>query len=366
MKILIYTLEELPDLVEATWFKTSAVLPISRHRALSHFHNPRAKKEDQVLWLLFEEEQLVAYRLVLPDVIYLQDEPIRIAWVSCIYVHSDWRGKGYAQTLTRLAAEAWKGQLMGTEFAPSAHTMHQKGGVFSDFSTSEGIRLYFKLQLSKLLPQRVSFFRFFRLGLILLDGIINSFQWARLKLYSFKLPSSLSYKKLDRINDTTWNFIVPFQKNEFTRRSQKELNWLLQYPWIIETKHPSDEAQRYHFSAEARQFKQKVISIDWKNQLIGVLIISIRDGHLKIPYAYFHKSNTAQIAQVIKDILIKNKIYQLTIYHTHLVDYLKQHSFPAIVKKIISRPFMYARGLSDELKDQDWYFQDGVGDAGFT
>ena len=371
MRIAVYTVQQLPELIQTDFFKKSPILPISSHRAISHFHNPRAQADDQVLWLLFEQdtdttEKLVAYRLVLPDVVYQGDQAIRMAWVSCVYVDPKCRGKGYGQQLTQLALKAWQGRLMGTEFAPASLAMYRKMG-FRDFRNSEGFRGYLRLYLAILLPKRFPKLHFIKPFLWLGDMLVNGLQNTRLFFYKNTLDASISIQKSNKINGFAWDFIQSRQTHELTRRHQTELHWMLQLPWIIRPyQDKNNEAPRFHFSAFDEVFEQFCLYIFYKKKLIGVLIITHRGEQLKIPYAYFDKPQTALIAAVIKQYCLDLKIKTLTIYQPWLSEYMRHHAKPFMYHKTITRHYLYGTGFSEELKNQEAAIQDGVGDAGFT
>lgn len=367
MRIEVYTIENLLSLLDTDFFKTSPILPISRHRAISHYNNPKARKEDKVLWLLFEENELVAYRLVLPDEVYLYNKPLRMAWVSCVYVSPNCRGKGYGKKLTQLALDAWENRLMGTNFAPESRSMYKRMGVFEDFHTSVGFRGYLKLTLAQLLPKRNPKLRVLFIFFWIIDLLVNLFQKIRLSIYNNKLEVDIEIKKSYKVDNEDWQFIQSRQEKELTRRNQEELNWMLNLPWIIDPdKDEINEKSRFHFSAFDRPFEQFCLAVFYKKQRIGFLILTHRGKTLTVPYAYFDKIHTARMASVIRQKAIELKIDTLTIYQTWLAEYFHQHKSPFLLNRKINRYYLYSNGFPRDLKTQDLEVQDGIGDAGFT
>lgn len=366
MRIETYTLAELLPFIQTDFFKNSPIIPISSHRAISHYHNPRAREDDQVLWLLFEKDELVAYRLVLPDIVYQEQEAIRMAWLSCVYVNPNHRGKGYGQQLTQLALKAWDNKLMGTEFAPASRAMYKKLGAFQDFHTSVGFRGYFKMPLSKILPKRHPKLRVLSLFLWLIDACINLAQQIRLFFYNNQLDKSLRLETHDKVNDTAWEFIQSRQEKGLTRRNQQEFNWLLTMPWVIDSVKDKGEGQRFHFSAFDRPFRQEVVHVFYQEVLIGVLIITHRGKLLKVPYAYFDKPHTALIAAVIKSHAVQLQVDSLTVYQPWLSEYFHHQKSPFILTRKIQRHYMHSTGFPQGFSAEGVNFQDGVADAGFT
>lgn len=365
MNIQVYTLAELLPLLKTNFFENSPILPISKHRAISHFHNPRAKETDKVLWLLFEGADLAAYRLVLPDTVFLGERAIRMAWLSCVYVAPAHRGKGYGQHLTSLALEAWDNRLMGNGFAPASLQMYRKMG-FQNFRLSEGFRGYLRLTLTDLLPNRYAWMSWCKPLLYLVDNSVNFFQNGRLALRKKSTLAGIRIQKSQQVDHQAWLFIQSRQGNELTRRSQEDLNWLLEMPWIIAPSQDDGSSERFHFSAVDTPFEQAVVTIFYQEEIIGVLIWTHRRYHFKVPYTYFDKPKTHLIAHVIWQYLFDLKIKTFTIYHPWLVDYFENQRTPFLYSKKVKRHYIYANGLPDALRDSPLSIQDGVGDSGFT
>lgn len=368
MIIKSYCIKDLSELIQTDFFKNSPILPISSHRAISHSLNPNAQADDKILWIALEDEKLVAYRLVLPDIIYKNKESVRMAWLSCIYVHPSQRGKGYGKLLTTKALEAWDYKLMGTNFAPASRSMYKAMGLFDDFRTYNGLRAYLRMNLTFLLPKRNPKFKKIKPILKLVDWTINAFQNLRLYFYNTSLKADFSYKITRRVDEEVWGFIKKYKTSEFMRRDEISLNWLLQYPWIISSKlDENQEEKRFHFSAFAHAFEQKCVQVFYKKTLIGFLILTMREGLMQVPYVYYDKIHTAAIADVIIEIALEQGQKTLTLYNQHLVDYIKNtKQNPFILIRDFTRRFMFGKGFSRDLKGLDYIFQDGDGDAGFT
>ncbi|MBK6993409.1 MAG: hypothetical protein IPH31_00240 [Lewinellaceae bacterium] len=53
---------------------------------------------------------------------------------------------------------------------------------------------------------------------------------------------------------------------------------------VTETESPDDFAGRYHFTSTAREFKTLALQLlNSEQQTIGVLVLTLRDGHLRVP-----------------------------------------------------------------------------------
>ena len=366
MRIEKYCVKDLMDLIESDFYKKTEDLPISRHRAISHFNNPHARPDDEVLYLLFKQEKLIAYRLLLPDTVYIDDKPIHMTWLSCMWVHHTERRKGHAQKLSNLALDWWKGKIMYTNFAPESHALYQSLNSFQSLQKYEGIRGYVRLNLSTLIPQRKAALKIFTPLFKVADIVFNAFNDLKLNVSKSKLASNIKVIHDKEVDEATFDFIRPFQQNEYMRRDRKTLNWILKYPWVIEMDKPNEAAKRYYFSSIAKRFEQPVLKIFQAEKLIGVLILTIRDETLKIAFAYFKEEHTTIIADIIKDVIIEKKISTLTTFHPLLTKHFQNNKSPFLFTKPQFSQYMYGKGFPKELLSQAYHFQEGDSDVAFT
>jgi hypothetical protein len=67
IQLKTFNRKELEDFILSGSFQQYDFLPITRHRALSHIRNPKARDEDNLLILAFYEDKLVGYVGCFPD-----------------------------------------------------------------------------------------------------------------------------------------------------------------------------------------------------------------------------------------------------------------------------------------------------------
>ena len=92
-------LKELAGFVESETFQQLEIVPVTPGRVKSYLNNPAAKPDDVVLYLVFKNKKLVAFRSLFAGVVFNGKEQIRFAWCSGNWVHPDFRRKGFAQLL---------------------------------------------------------------------------------------------------------------------------------------------------------------------------------------------------------------------------------------------------------------------------
>jgi GNAT superfamily N-acetyltransferase len=364
--------KDLLSFMESGAYKKSKYLPISKIRGLSHVKNPRAKPDDLVLVMVFENAEMQGYLGVLPDDLFFKNEKgeyikEHAGWLSCMWVNPDLRGKGIAKILINTVFEAWDYRILVTEFTPAAKGLYDRTGQFLDLAKPEGLRAYLRMNLSYLLPARnPEKWQKFKPLLKVFDFFFNVFNDIRLLFFSKKVED---YRISDTLNEEDFEFI---QKNrstdELMRRSLEDLNWIIQNPWLQTETKPDEESKRYHFSSVADFFAFNVLKLyDPKKQLIALLIISVRDKNLKIPYAYILPGAEKTTAEALENIMLNQQLNMLTVFHKPLCDYLNKKKGPFFMLRKLQRHYIISKKFEHQLiNTKSIAIQDGDADAAFT
>ena len=330
------------------------VIPISPHRGLSHIKNPRAKDKDILLLLLYEGDEMIGYLGLLPDDLYVKDKIIHCAWMSCIWVSKNARGKGVAKKMVQKAYEVWDGKILATEFTPEAYLLYEKLKLFDDFLTKKGWRIYTRFVTAEVLPRKKSWLKLFSLFLKLFDGSANLLvdkKWDK----QFK---SLDFK----------NFI--FAENKFSgenpitgengfNRTAKEISWMITYPWLKE--YEEDVDKKYHFSSSAKQVKNILVE-DTQNG--KRMLMFVRDSHLKTSFVWGNWHRDA-IKKVLFYVIRTYKISVITSYFPEITEVMID--LPYLFQKPQERRYLIGKKMKASFPtDFSCFVQDGDGDCGFT
>ena len=219
MNIRLIRIKDLPDFLQSEEYQTMPVIPISRHRGLSHACNPRAKPEEVALVLVYVEEKLMGYLGFVPDTIHLDEQQFNLGWMSCIWVSPDARGKGIAKAMLKKGFEAWEDHVIVTEFTEIAKNIYQRYGDFMDLTISKGVRAYLCANLAYLLPSKRPALRQIRPILKGVDFLLNVPNALRLKIYAWtRKQQKGSIEYLSEIDAETEAFIRQYQEGELFRR----------------------------------------------------------------------------------------------------------------------------------------------------
>jgi GNAT superfamily N-acetyltransferase len=353
----------LQHYVNSKEYEAASVVPISKHRAISHLHNPRIQENDTLLVLAYIDNVMIGYLGALPGNFY-DDKNQHFAWMSCLWIDPNHRGKKIAQQLILACFDAWNGHLLLTEYTEAAGALYHKMAIFRTFHESEGRRWYILSNLSNILPSKRLIFEKIKPILSSFDNIVNAIIISTRTLNKMK-RKSVQWTIEKTLTESAKTFIRNTNLQETFRRSPEDIDWILKFPWLISGSE-TEESRKYHFSAYANHFDCRSVEIkDETNITISVFIYTNRNGHLRIPYIY-NESRWDIIVNVIKQLIVDFKIHTVTIYHAELLAYLEDHSLARSFNKAVKRSYLISSNLADTINMDHLLIQDGDGDCAFT
>lgn len=363
MKVISYTVGELPTVLEQKYFQGNGQVPISPLRAQAQHHNPRAEVSDKVLWcILSEDEVLVAYRLILPGTLYRGDTQMKMAWYSCLWVHPDHRGKGYGKQLTHLALEDWDNKIVFVNAAPASLSLYSNIKGCRVMYNNKGLRFYFTSELATLLPIKKPVFANFTFLLKPIDAVLNTF----VGLSKKKGEVQVEYTLVDKLTDEDDAFIQGIDQRNFSRIRKTELDWLVDYPWVIESSADNPFTSRYHFSTQYPVYKNYFIKIEEAGETSAIVLLKNKEHHFTVHYLWAVDAALSNVALAILDIIRDKRPKTLSIYHAGLIAEMKKLNMGHLFKKDTTQLFMAYEGIPNWEDGQEDIFQYGDGDTVFT
>jgi hypothetical protein len=111
MEIKAFTVADLKTALLSEDFWLTKTLPITKHRALSHSHNPRADKDDPVLLVAYQDSQVIGYLGILPDKIFVNNAVYKFGWLTSWWVDPSCATTGVGAILLFKALNAYQQQL---------------------------------------------------------------------------------------------------------------------------------------------------------------------------------------------------------------------------------------------------------------
>ena len=362
----IFNKNSLLKYINSDQFDLGIDIPITKHRAISQCHNPRLDDEDIILIIALENGILVGYLGALPDLIYYQEKkPEKIACLTCLWVSSNVRGRSVSTELLKIAMEHWSKKLFLGDYVPFTKKIYDRTGDFLiQPYKKQGVRLYVLSDLQTILPPKKPIFEKCKSLLKMIDASLNVLLRIKHK-FSKGNHQNLTFEYDDVIDEESGHFIEQRQQNQLFRREKAELNWMIKYPWVLSSDSKDELNSKYYFSSTAKSFSYRVVKIrNLDNNLIGLLIFSIRDFNLKLPYLY-HDQNLDDIVTAINYHIIKWQIKTFTTYDEDLARRILHLKSPAFHKRVVTRNYLLSKDL-DTTTFFHMKMQDGDGDCGFT
>jgi GNAT superfamily N-acetyltransferase len=368
MRFKSFNVTALDSYINSVEFGKDNVIPISRQRAISHFNNPQVTDSDVIMIMAFDDTKLVGYLGIVPGKINVGNQEHKVGWLSCLWIDANERGKGIAKKLVEQALSGWNNKIIATEFTKEAKALYDKIGLFEDLKISVGIRGYLRFELHTFLPARKKLFARIKGLLKLADGLLNAINDIRIDLWRRNRKRGNIIEYITRIDEEASGWISDLGKNEIFKKETEHFNWILHYPWILSAPFPDRESKKYHFSSLALRFEFICLKIYDLNQIIGFILLSVRDKHMKIPYLYVASRHLPLIAEIIFDHMIEMKINTITIFNPPLVEYMQNGRTPLIHCRKMKRHYIHSGIFNnpDEKAGDTYVIQDGDGDCAFT
>ena len=365
MQITEIKVAGLKDFLKGNLWQNLSPKPITLLRAISQSKNPRANPENVALIIAYEDNRLLGLVGLLPDFIH-GESSMPASSNSCWWVDPQ-KGKHLAVPLFLKAFTLCEQRMFMTDCMPHTLRILSRTNWFDFPETPSGIRGFLKFNLHEVIPSKFpstgKFINLLKLGDYCLNFLL--IPYLKLKQNRFrKIGCKVEY--LSVLNEEMHQFIEIHSQDEFIRRSGIDLEWIVQNPWIKQLNNEKRGALvEYPFSHLVKQFKQYFVKITDSGQTIGLVLISLRDGHLKVPYSYFHENHAQQVIKVIyRECILQNAV-TFTVFSPEMVKQMSTDPQPFIFRKRIKRLIAISKQLSDSYQKYP-VLQDGDGDIVFT
>jgi hypothetical protein len=359
------TIKELPAFINSELYKGSRMVPVTPERAVSQSKNPRAQPDDVVLIVAYTEDgQLAGFAGMLPDTGTSAKGPYRFAWNSGWWVDKE-LGKGIALDLFLRSIDAWKEQYMITDLTPRTRKIIELTHLFYFAAPARGIRLQILSDFSGKLRRNYKSLLIFSGMFTVIDAIFNSILRLRHSLWLKKTKTEgLKIEYIQDLENDSLSFIERHSQGELCHRGKKEFSWIISYPWIV-AEASGLKKNLYPFSWECRNFEYSWAKILYREEIAGIVLLTHKDGLVKIPYAYYEPGQLNLFSYAVCRILLDRKAAGFYTVRGELMDFLEKNNFPVFYKKPVAQDLAVSKTLSDRQPEK-FFLQDGDGDGVFT
>jgi GNAT superfamily N-acetyltransferase len=367
MVVEVYTVERLSDALKEKGFWFQNVAPITRHRAQLLINNPRSQKDDPVLFVAKEGPEIIGYRIVFPDRIYLKGEASKIGWGSSFWVNERYRGQGIGRLLFEKSFELWNGNIGSLIQSRDAARVYERNSNFYCFNESIGYQFVIRLSTRFWIQKRVRVHSAFEWIFPIIDAPVNAVLGLLKNLWiSRKKPVrnvQLEYCR-EIIDPEAIQFVESNNLGSLSRKEVIDLNAIVKYPTSLATPLNDAIASRYYFSTSAFRFDYLYFKVyDLNLDLKGLVLMNIEGGGLKLLYYFYKSENTLPaIYDIVLLHAIKLKTEVITSFDSAFSDYLMRRSgFPRLYgRRHIRKSFLPIRFKSLDPSSYKIYDGDGA------
>ena len=354
MIIKEYTISNLSDeLLTGDLWKYD-IHPITKQRANSQIHNPRASENDVVLFVAYEGNKICGYLNILPDYFYKNNEPVKMGWIGSWWVDAEYRKKGVGGFLLLKALRFYKKKLAGTKYTPDAEKILNASGIFVKHETP---RYGFIIipDIYEMVVQKYalgSYMRVLKPVFIILRTLMRiyvffqRFFWLR---KNYKNINSLQYEYVEFIDNQTADIIQNYKDTYSTRKGRSELEWSIRYPWILMTPAGEVEDSKYYFSDYSDNYLRLNIKLMDGDRPAGFMMLRRMRDIIEVFHCYCAEEYHRFAAYVILFHVIKKKVNSVIVEDRLLMKELHDLQFPFVRKYNTSRSTMISKMLMDAV-----------------
>ena len=101
--------------------------------------------------------------------------------------------------------------------------------------------------------------------------------------------------------------------------------------------------------------------------MIGYAMITLRNGHMKLPYIYFNELDMKEVVQALLKFILSHDVNMFTVFNGPMAQYLKKMKWPFVLVRTILRGYLISRLYKDSIDSLSALeIMDGDGDTAFT
>ncbi len=352
---------DLPAFIESSLFRSLSPKPITPLRALSQFQNPRASPDDVALIIAFEEKSLLAMAGLLPD--YICGDPgLRACSNSGWWAHPV-KGKHLALPVFARAMKCCNHRMFLTDCTPRSKDVLGRTGWFEFLEPAPGMKIVYRFYFHQMIRRKIGNRLLSLMGMVtdtILNGTIVPLFIRRRQREEIR---HLIISERENLDESLSRFITDHSRQEFIRRTSKELEWILKWKWLQTEK--SENNEDYPFSYYTGSFRQYYLIFSDQAKTVALILLNIRENHATVPCFYCEEGAEEPVWSALHDYLIREQIFSFTTYMPGYLRTVERHKLPALFKKRVERHIAVTKELLPLFRDHSW-LQDGDGDAIFT
>lgn len=319
---------------------------IDKQRAFAILANPYVEDEMSLISALYVNDRLGAYTYVFPD---LMEKPCErlIYWNTTLYVDPVYEGRGYAYIVIAQICELYGADYFDLDAAKASVENLKYQGLNVEYLhnylfTNKNIHLNSPKGVISYVSNAINRLRKSRKNRLLMD-ISNS-------RYSLQYTSY--------VDDEMYEFIKTHSSKDVFLRKKETFNWILQYPFLLESPLRGRCREDCKFSSNIKEFKLYGVVVREDDKMVGFVILRSTPDEWAVKYLYYDSTDSKSVFLAIAEHLINYPKRRFFTTDEDLHDFVVGYNLydhDSLYERSFAFPvsFDYDKGLNIQAGDGD-------------
>ena len=345
-------------LSENRFWKKQDVTPLSKEKAQWLLDNDRIEEDDFCMVLGFEEEKIIGFIYLMPDLLNTKDKPKKIYWMILWWVANAYKDTVFGTYLFNSTLQATKQKVLVKAYAENVNEFYKKQ-PFTPILERERHTIFFALDKT-ILQERFSFLKQCGSLINLGNYFISSFILYQNRNKVKRGTKTIEYEYLSELDNETWNFIAPLCKNDIILKNKEYISWQLSSKQYVQTpvfKNNINDGLITGSSKNHNGFSFKVMK---ENKIIGFVSFVLRGGEINIKYLMAEDTNLRTVINALMDNVVQLKANYLFTDNKNVAEYIKKNYAKVFVYKQNKTGLVHNSIVKEvdalELTQQDGHF----------
>ncbi|MDO5971145.1 hypothetical protein Q4Q35_15155 [Flavivirga aquimarina] len=354
LQIVSLTRKMLKDALEQNlyWQSDAEFVPFSKNKALWLLKNERIEDEDVCAILGIENNTLVSFIYLIPDLINTDQGTAKIYWSSRWWVAEKHKESILSAYTKRVSLEATKNQLI-IKYLGTDTLDYYKKHPYKEFSKRTRYIFVFNLDHHLFINK----FRFLKAITPLIKGVSNLSHYLIASINKNKIKTgSLSCEYISDINKNTWLFIEKHVVNDLIPKSKDYINWQ------IDNNQYTLKNKKLSYNCLIGSISHKIHNTNFfvkmGNKIIGFISVLVRGDEFVTRYFLCDHDHYQYCLDALMEYFIESKCTFLLTEDEVLGAHISKKFLKAFTNKRALVSLVH-NDISLDFSDKKVYQQDG-------
>lgn len=269
LNIVYLTKSDLGVALKNNTYWNNTVVAMPKSKAQWILKNDRIEPEDHVAVIGLEKDKIIAYTLIVPDLIKVGNTHEKVNWIHIWWVNQKYSGSIIGTYIFNKTIRVLNKNVILNSYIENTNEFFNKG-PFTTIKARPRFTIFFKLDHS-ILVSKLSVLKHFKWLVALANNTIvrlyNQLNKNKIK----NATKNLTYDYLNILDDETWQLIEKKTKNDFTVKTRDYVNWLIDNTQYTQTPISNKFLHSYSTTGYSKNIYSNTVKVIYNNSLIGVL-----------------------------------------------------------------------------------------------